>query len=441
MSSVYSKSLQIFNAKQFKESVSEPANNRIYLTFGRCVPWANDLSPAQANTSGSSLYEVWRNMIGGKQLTGNDIAHAIPRVNWLANTVYNAYDDLMPSSQLYDIQNNKFYIVTSEFKVYKCIANSSGNVSTQMPTAITTTSTVTQSDGYVWKYMYTVSPGDQIKYVTNSYIPVKTLTEDDNSNQWQVQEDATPGSIEAIKISNAGSAVTSNAITLTIRGDGTGANAFAQVNTVSNTISNIVVDNPGLNYTYATVTYSGPGSNVSLRAIISPPGGHGSDPLTELGGSNLVLNPRFRGSESGILTLQNDYRQISLMEDPLDFGTTNVASNAVFSQLTVLTVNGTSVEYQEDETVYQGTSLATSTFSGTVVEWDSSNNKIKLSNTTGTPDTELLVGDTSTAARFVDSITDPDFEPNSGKLLYIDNIKPVERAEDQTEDFKIVLKF
>lgn len=441
MSSVFSKSLEIFNAKQFKESVSEPAFSRIYLTFGRSTPWANDLSPSQANTSGSSFYEIWRNMIGGKQITGNDIAHAIPRINWVANTVYNAYDDLMTSSQLYDTQNNKFYIVTSDFKVYKCIANSSGNVSTQMPTAITSTSTVTQSDGYVWKYMYTVSPADQIKFVTNSYIPVRTLSLDDNTTQWHVQRDATPGSIEAIKIVNGGSGITSSSISLTITGDGTGANAFAQVNTVSNTISNIVVDNPGQKYTYATVTYTGPGSNVSLRAIISPPGGHGSDALTELGGSYLVLNPRLKGSESGILTLQNDYRQLSLIEDPYDYGTTNVASNTVFSQLTVLALSGTSVDYQEDEIVYQGATPSTATFKGTVVEWDSANSIIKLSNTTGTPGTAVLVGETSTAQRNPTSITNPDFQPNSGKLLYIDNIKPIERAADQTEDFKIVLKF
>lgn len=441
MSSIHTKNLEIFNAKQFKESVSEPAFSRIYMTFGRVSPWANDSVPTQANTSSSTFYEVWRNMIGGKQVTGNDISHAIPRINWSANTVYSAYDDLMPSSQLYDTQNNKFYIVTSEYKVYKCIANSSGNVSTQMPTSVTSTATTTTADGYVWKFMYAISPSDQIKYVTNSYIPVKTLTIDDNSLQWHVQRDATPGSIEAIKVLHKGNNVTSNAITLTITGDGTGANAFAQVNSASNTISNIIIDDPGQDYTYATVTYSGPGTNVSLRAVISPPGGHGSDALSELGGSYLVLNPRLKGTESGVLTLANDYRQLALIEDPYEYSTTNLSSNLAFSQLTVLTLNGTSVEYLEDEVVYQGTSLATATFRGVVVEWDSANSTVKLSNTTGTPDTDLLIGDTSSASRFVDSITEPDFEPNSGKLLYIDNIKPVERAADQTEDFKIVLKF
>jgi hypothetical protein len=443
MSSIYTKNLEIFNAKQFKESVSEPLNSSIYLTFGKVIAWANDSAPTQANTSMVTHYEIWNNMIGGKLVTGNDMSHAIPRFNWSANTVYNAYDDTMTHSQLYN-SNNKFYIVTSGYNVYKCIANSQGNVSTQMPTSITTTSTVTQSDGYVWKYMYSISPSDQIKFTTNSYIPVKTLTENDNSLQWTVQENAKVkvGSIEAIKIINPGANYTSSGITITINGDGTDANAFAQINTASNTISNIVVDNSGRGYSYATVTIaSAVGGGAVLKAVISPPGGHGSDPLTELGGSYLIVNPRLKGSEGSTLTINNEYRQLALIEDPILYGTTEVASNTVFSQLTVLTVNGTSVEYEEDETVYQGGTVATATFKGTVVEWDSANNIMKLSNTEGVPDTDILIGDTSSAARFVDSITEPTMEHNSGKVLYIDNIVPIERAETQTEDFKIVLKF
>ena len=59
----------------------------------------------------------------------------------------------------------------------------------------------------------------------------------------------------------------------------------------------------------------------------------------------------------------------------------------------------------------------------------------------GVPGSELVVGETSTAARFLNSVTSPDMEPFSGNLLYIDNVTPIERAEDQIEDFKIILNF
>ena len=442
MSSIHSKNLEIFNAKQFKESVSEPLNSSLYLTIGKVSSWPNDAQPVQANTSVVSFYEIWNNMIGGKLVTGNDMSHAIPRFDWIANTVYNTYDDRLSSSQLY-ASNNKFYVMTSNFNVYKCIANgSSGNVSSQIPTSVSTVSTTTLADGYVWKYMYSVSTSDQIKFTTDSYIPVKFLVEDDNSLQYQVQENAVPGTIEAIKILNRGNNYTTG-ISISITGDGRDANAFAQINTASNTISSIVVDNPGRDYSYAevSITAPGPAANGSLRAVISPPGGHGSNPLNELGGSYLILNPRLKGTEGGVLVINNQYRQLCLVEDPYLRDTTTIAANTVFSQLTVLTLNGTSVEYLEDEVVYQGVSVASSSFKGNVVQWDSSNNLIKLANVEGVPDTELLIGNSSGAARFVDSVTSPDFEHNSGQLLYIDNVLPIERAEDQTEDFKIVLKF
>ena len=220
------------------------------------------------------------------------------------------------------------------------------------------------------------------------------------------------------------------------------ANAFAVLNTSSNTVHSIVVDNLGYGYTYANVTLdSTKGSGASARAIISPYGGHGSDALTELGGSYLIANIQVKDTENGILTTHNDYRQISLIEDPKIYGITTVSSAPAVSQLTVLSLNGTSVEYVEDEWVYQGANFKSSFFKGYVVEWDSGNNIIKLSNTDGQPSKDLLIGANTTAARFVAAITNPTLEPRSGKLLYTDNMTAVQRADDQAEDYKIVLNF
>ena len=104
-------------------------------------------------------------------------------------------------------------------------------------------------------------------------------------------------------------------------------------------------------------------------------------------------------------------------------------------------MNGTSVEYVEDEWVYQGANFTTAFFRGYVVEWDSGNNIIKLSNTNGTPSKDLLIGANTTAARFVSAITNPTLRPRSGNLLYTDNMTAVQRADDQAEDYKIVLNF
>lgn len=441
--SVFSKNLQIFNAEQFKESVSEDANSRIYFTYGRSVPWANESSPPQANTSVTSFNEVWSNMIGAKLLTGNDIRHVIKRIDWRANTVYDAYDHCLCSLDLFD-SNSRFYVVTSDWNVYKCLGNNNGQPSQIMPTSLATVGNSNEADGYVWKYMYTISPAERLRFTTDDYMPVKILTSDDNSLQWDVQQGAIPGGVESIKISSGGQNYRSNStITLRIAGDGANANAYAIVNTMSNTISSVYIDNPGRGYTYANVivTDAGAGTGAVLRAMISPPGGHGTDPVRELGGSNLILNMRIQGSESDRLLTTNQYRQIAMVKDPLSFGSSNVASNTIISQLSVLTVSGTSTDYEEDELVYQGVDIANSNFRAIVTKWDSANGQLYLSNVEGSPSADLLVGFNSAATRFVSAIENPTLQPYSGRLLYIHNIKPITRAEDQTEDFRIILKF
>lgn len=442
MSATFSKYLEVFNAKQFKESVSEPSSSNVYMTFGRSFAWSNDASPPQANTSVASFYEVWDNMIGGKRLTGNDIRHCVPRFNWTANNVYYAYDSLVDSKDL-KRSNTQFYVVTDEWNVYKCLANNYGANSTTKPTSISTTSDFQTPDGYIWKYMYTVTAEERLRFVTSSYIPVKTLQVNDGSLQWGVQNNTTTGAIHNIVLTNFGSGYTSNNIVVSISGDGQAANAFAVRNVVSNTVSSIVIDNKGSGYTYADVTVtSSNGSNAVARAVISPAGGHGSDPLTELGGSNLVLNIQFKSNENGKFPVVNDYRQIALLEDPLVYGTSNVSiSNTATSQTLILNLTGTSAEYTQDEFVYQGGSLSTSSFSARVVEWDSSNNRLKVTNTRGSLTSLLVIGATSGASRFVGSVTNPDMQKYSGKLLYIDNISPITRTVDQTEDYKIILNF
>ena len=441
MTSRFSKDIQVYSAKQFKESVSEPQSSNVYFTFGRVTPWANDAEPLQANTGSSSIYDVWKNMIGAKRISGNDIRHVVPRHDWTSNTVYNSFDNLTDSL---DLHNTSFYVVTSNWNVYKCLSNNYSKPSTSMPTSTATISNFQTTDGYIWKYMYTINADERLNFLTDSYMPVKTLSINDGSAQWLVQNLAIDGAIDTILVTNTGSGYTNTNVSVIITGDGIEANAFAQINTSTNTISSIIVDNRGSGYTYANaIIYQANsiGSNATARVIMSPVGGHGKDALAELGGSYLMLNLKLKSGENGRFIVNNDYRQIAIIEDPYYWLTTIPASNTIFSQLTVVSLNGISAEYIEDEIVYQGSTFANAIFKGVVAQWDSSNNIMKLTNVEGTPTSELLIGSQSTGARFLDSVIAPDLRPYSGKLLYINNIKPIERSVDQTESFKIILKF
>lgn len=440
MSSATFINLRVNSAEQFKESVSEPSpNTKLYLTYGKVTGWANDLSPDIANSSPATEYEIWNNMIGGKKMFGSDISHAISRFNWSANTVYYSYDNL--SKDLYN-GTSKFYIVTSNYDVYKCIANNGGAVSTVEPSSITPSSLTSLSDGYVWKYMYTISDADQLRFTTSDYIPVRTISADDGSTQWQTQNTAVDGAINNILLINRGNSYSNtNNVVVTITGDGSEANASAVINVTSGNVTSINISSYGSLYTYATVNISGGGgTGATARAIISPPGGHGYNPLYELGGSNLILNPSLSGVEDTNLPPTNDFRQIAILKDPIVTATSNVMSNVRFVQGYTLTTLG-SGDYSEDELVYQGGSTAAATFSGRVVSWNSTNGSVIVINTTGLPTSDALLGANSFTSRYVSAVEEKQTKDHSGQILYVNNLAPITRSSDQTEDFKLVLKF
>ncbi|MEX0595609.1 MAG: hypothetical protein WD512_03840, partial [Candidatus Paceibacterota bacterium] len=364
MSSIGFIDFNINAAESFIKSINDSEEDRIYLTFGKIHAWANDSSPSIANTAPTTFSEIWKNMIGGKKVTGNDVSLGINRINWEANTIYTQYDQT--NVNLYSTNSN-FYVLTSDFNIYKCLFNNYNANSTIKPISINANNITQTGDGYIWKYMYTLDSSDRIKYTTSEYIPIKTLSNDNGSIQWDVQEAAEPGTIYASVITNSGNNYSnvSNTI-ITFSGDGSGATGTIGINNVSNTVNSITMLNYGVDYTYADVTISGGGgANAAARALISPMNGHGNNPTYELMGRYVILNMRLNNNEEFIS--ENEFRQIALIKNPLKYNDTNVASNTVFSQHLSLTVVGDSFDYLNDEYIYQGSSLATATFKGKVL--------------------------------------------------------------------------
>lgn len=434
--------LKVWAAEQLIESVSEPTpNTKLYFTYGKTDAWSDDTNPPAPNKSVYTTYEIFANMIGAKRLLGGDIQHVIPRYQWSSGEKFVAYDDKNP-----ELLESKFYCVNDEYSVYKCISNNSNSISTVQPTSLSPYVDQITSDGYTWKYMYTVSDADILRFTTSNYIPVRTLSEDNASLQWSVQTEAKKGSINSIFIENAGGGyANASTLSIVISGDGQNAKATALINSVSNTISSIRIINFGSGYTYATASIidanTVPGTGAVIRPIISPPGGHGSNPVYELGASNVMINARLKYDEQGVLPVSNDYRQIAIIKDPFTRATSNVEASSAFVQAFSATCAGFG-NYLADEIVYQGPNLQLATFTARVVSWNTTTNKIILINTIGTLSlSQALLGTESFTGRIVTSLDPPKIEPNSGQILWVENIKPIIRSSDQIEDFKIVVKF
>lgn len=71
------------------------------------------------------------------------------------------------------LETSNFYVLTNDRNVYKCLDNNNGAQSTSKPYS-TTHETIRTSDGYVWKYMYTIPNSLINKFVSLDDLPVTT---------------------------------------------------------------------------------------------------------------------------------------------------------------------------------------------------------------------------------------------------------------------------
>ena len=201
MPNLVTNKFKIHNAEQFIESLSETSATNLYLFIGKVNAWSDENDPpAPTDSIANTSFDYWRSMISAKKITSADVSHIIPRINWESNTAYTAH------SQSNNEQSaNNFYVVTDQLNVYKCLQNNVANgASTIKPTG-TGTGLIELGDGYKWKYMYTISPQDTLKFTTSEYIPVKKVgTLNDGSNQYTVEQSAVDGAIDVINRTSNG---------------------------------------------------------------------------------------------------------------------------------------------------------------------------------------------------------------------------------------------
>lgn len=142
------------------------SNNHYYVFASHPQSWLDEnVPPGTTESLKDSVIESQSKMIFGKRVEALDVRLLTKRHDWQPGTVYAQY------SAEEDISNSNFYVITDERKVYKCLFNADGAQSLFKP-VISQNLPFTLLDGYVWKYMFTVSVADLGKYGTSDYIPV-----------------------------------------------------------------------------------------------------------------------------------------------------------------------------------------------------------------------------------------------------------------------------
>lgn len=428
----------------------QTAGNSYYIGIGNSIDWdSSDTAPTPVN----SIREERNLRLRLQSIkSAEDVSYVVPRNNWVAGTLYSGWDDNVAGHP-----TTPYFIITDDNAVYLCLKagrDATGTVvaSVIKPTGASTTSFVT-GDGYMWKFLYTLTAGDANKYLSANYMPVKLIASTDSSSpaadieQFGIQNAAIDGQIGNVKVLSGGSGY-SVAPIVTISGDGDSCTATAIIS--GGAVVDIKLDSNGSGdikhgsgYSKAIVSFSS--GSATARVSLSPLGGFGANPINDLRSKALMFNSKPSGNESNTFLTDNDFRQIALIKNPKvpvtdsDF---SIASG--FALKSLKCVLPVSAAFSVDNTILGGSSGA----KGYVDTYNTTTGILKYHQTEETGFTPFTGGESITETDGAGSGTLDSantfglgaIDFNSGEILYIENRAAISRSEDQTEDIKIVIQ-
>ena len=514
MSALITDDFRLFNADNFIESVTDP-NNSYYIfiglpnpvgqTYGRSTNWNND--PPQPIDNFAYLRHCYDTMMYGRRITPGNIKRVIRRINWVKGTRYDQYRDdysvnnVSPntgSTRLYDAN---YYIINSEFKVYICLSNGSngnnpkGAGSEDEPNFVDTEPSAAGSsgDGYIWKYLFTVSPSDVIKFDSTDYITVPNdWGTTDNSQIVSIRESGdsliNDSQLKQVYVDIQGVGYAGGVgQELPIIGDGDGARAIIDVN--SGRITNAIIAKGGKGYSWGLVDLGTINQSATqaakLDVIIPPSRGHGFDIYQELGTDRVLVYARFDDSTNDF-PIDTKFAQIGLVRNPTVNGSNQIFTENTYTScesLKMLSFSGTAevgdiivqstsegtargyvvsfdeetkvMKYIQDRSLYynpntyDNTDYVGITTSGKKISFESNLNPVTTNDgflstvdTTFNGSTEVVgAKSVELGVEFTNGVAVSEINTQSGEILYLDNRPVVPRNPRQKEDVKIILEF
>jgi len=517
MSAIVTDQFRILNASNFVDSIE---SNSYYITLGLANPVAAgygrtsdwNTNPPSPTDNLSYAGHTGDTVLFGKKITSANIRRIVRRINWTAGTKYEIYRDdysvqnrapITNAARLYDAN---YYVMNDDYRVYICIENGSsgtnpkGNVSQDQPTFtdLEPSRAGTSGDGYIWKYLFTISPSDIIKFDSTDYITVP--------NNWDTSSDAqiramresgdstvNENQIKTVYIADAGSNYANGlGQELNIIGDGTGGKV--RVDVEGGKITNTVVVSGGRDYSYALVDLGSINSNSTgtpahLIPIIPPSKGHGHDIYKELGTDRVLVYARFDDSDKDY-PVDTSFAQVAIVKNPTAVGTSNTFTDNNFNGLSAFKFNNVTGTPKVGEKIEQTVQNGTAKAFGYVASFDTETKVLKYFtdrslfynqttkdqqdytgiSTNGRPyafesSSNLISGQTSAFTGAIDTafagiatnptgvkqinlgvsftagMAVPEINKGSGEVIYLDNRASIARNARQKEDIKVILEF
>lgn len=431
MSAIITKFLKIDKAVQNIQDL----NDGYYYFAGKSSAWDNESYPDDATNSNNEFNKVFDQMIFLKKASSTDGILCVPKFEWSTGNEYVKYKSSYSTRDLFKLERESLssYCINNG-NVYICLDNE-GGYSTDSPIGASV-NRFRLSDGYVWKFLFNLTPVVESKWTTSHWIPVPYLVSQKSADQLSVEDNTTSGTIDSITIVDGGTGHDANT-TATILGDGSGATVDS-ITIDNGVITHIRIDPVGSDYTYASILFAGPGnSDEDVNIEISPILGHGADIKSDLYANYVLFSNSFSGDELGEFPTVNDYRQLGLIKNPLD----KIGDPLTLDQYattTILELSNLTGTYDFDETVISSSNGAT----GFVFDRDTSTVTLVGVNLLFTA-TGILEGETSFASANIIAVPDPDvgYKKYTGQIMYIENIKPIVRNTSQTESFRFVIEY
>lgn len=433
------------------DDVTDSANT-YFIGIGRSEVWDDsDVTPTQ---TGARRDDTEFRLSMQSVIAAETISFVVPRSNWSSGTIYNAYND-----NITGIGVNDYYVLTDSNAVYICLEQGKDATGATVSSTVQPTSTTAAAsrlgDGYVWKYLYTLGATAASSFLSANYMPVKLQDATDSTSsatdvdQETIQNAAVSGQIASVRVVSGGTGYGS-APTVSFDGDGTGAAATAVVSggsivkiTMNDSSGTLLL---GSGYTYAKVNLTGgsPTTAATAEVVISPGTGFGADPRDDLKASGIMFNAKPSGAESDDFIIGNDFRQVGLLKNVTYDDSSSVYGENTGIALNYLAFSTVTTGFTVDRTIEGATSGA----KAIVDRFDNSNDYVYYHQNYETGFVSFTNGENVTevsgsGAGTLDSPANVagDVNPFSGDLLYIENRAAIDRAADQTEDIKLVIKF
>ena len=380
MSAVVTDQFRISNAGNFVDSVLDTNNNYyVFLGlsnpttpnpgFGRTDTW--NTTPPDPIDNLNNEWNYGSTSLFGKRINSGNVRRVVRKVSWVTNTAYDMYrqdysiNNKAPVSQTARLYDANYFVVNSDYNVYMCIDNGSSGSSSVIPTSkdeptftdLEPTTAGTSGDGYVWKYLYTISPSDIIKFDSTEYIVVPNdWSTSTNSTIQSVREAADStvnfNQIKTVYIKNGGGSYTVGTFSCDIIGDGSGGKVSVTIADVgTGAISDITVTAGGSGYTYGMVDLGAIQSGAlaastpaELIVIIPPSRGHGYDIYKDLGADRVLVYTRFDDSTKDF-PIDTKFAQVGIVKNPSTFSSLDTLySGSEYSGLYSIKFNPTTIE-------------------------------------------------------------------------------------------------